>query len=44
MRVRWFGQSAFLLRGERLVFVDPFGDMSAAASHGFGLTTRRSRA
>ena len=34
MRVRWFGQSAFLLRGERLVFVDPFGDMSAAASRG----------
>jgi L-ascorbate metabolism protein UlaG (beta-lactamase superfamily) len=34
MRTRWFGQSAFLLRGERLVFVDPFGDMSAAAGRG----------
>jgi L-ascorbate metabolism protein UlaG (beta-lactamase superfamily) len=34
MRIRWFGQSAFLLSGERAVFIDPFGDMSAAASRG----------
>jgi L-ascorbate metabolism protein UlaG (beta-lactamase superfamily) len=34
MRIRWFGQSAFLLTGERAVFIDPFGDMSAAASRG----------
>jgi L-ascorbate metabolism protein UlaG (beta-lactamase superfamily) len=31
MRVRWFGQSAFLLSGEQSVLVDPFGDMSALA-------------
>lgn len=34
MRIRWFGQSAYLLSGEQRVFVDPFGDMSAAASRG----------
>jgi L-ascorbate metabolism protein UlaG (beta-lactamase superfamily) len=34
MRVRWFGQSAFLLVGQKAVFVDPFGDMSAAAARG----------
>jgi L-ascorbate metabolism protein UlaG (beta-lactamase superfamily) len=28
MRVRWFGQSAFLLDGTQKVFVDPFGDMT----------------
>jgi L-ascorbate metabolism protein UlaG (beta-lactamase superfamily) len=33
--VRWFGQSAFLLRGDSTVFIDPFGDMaSAVAAHG----------
>jgi len=32
--VRWFGQSAFSLTGEKTVFVDPFGDMSAAAARG----------
>jgi L-ascorbate metabolism protein UlaG (beta-lactamase superfamily) len=26
MHIRWFGQSAFLLRGERTVAIDPFGD------------------
>jgi L-ascorbate metabolism protein UlaG (beta-lactamase superfamily) len=32
IRLRWFGQSAFLVTGESArVFVDPFGDMSAAA-------------
>ncbi|HEX2432889.1 MAG TPA: MBL fold metallo-hydrolase [Gaiellaceae bacterium] len=34
MRVRWFGQSAFLLAGQRTVFIDPFGDMSGAAARG----------
>jgi L-ascorbate metabolism protein UlaG (beta-lactamase superfamily) len=34
VRARWFGQSAFMLSGEKAVFVDPFGDMSAAASRG----------
>lgn len=29
MRIRWYGQSAFLLTGaEHRVFIDPFGDMS----------------
>jgi L-ascorbate metabolism protein UlaG (beta-lactamase superfamily) len=32
--VRWFGQSAFLLSGDANVFIDPFGDMSAAAARG----------
>jgi hypothetical protein len=26
MHIRWFGQSAFLLAGEKSVFVHPFGD------------------
>jgi hypothetical protein len=30
MRIRWFGQSAFLLEGERSVVVDPFGDAGDA--------------
>lgn len=36
MRVEWYGQSAFALQGqEGAVFVDPFGDVSAAMSdHG----------
>ncbi|MBV8480695.1 MAG: MBL fold metallo-hydrolase, partial [Actinobacteria bacterium] len=34
MRIRWFGQSSFLLSGESDVFIDPFGDMSAAAARG----------
>ena len=34
MRVRWFGQSSYLLTGERSVFIDPFGDMSGAAARG----------
>ena len=25
MRIRWYGQSAFLLTAERSVFIDPFG-------------------
>jgi L-ascorbate metabolism protein UlaG (beta-lactamase superfamily) len=27
--VRWYGQSAFLVEGERSVFVDPFGDLGS---------------
>lgn len=35
MRVEWYGQSAFSLRGEQgSVFIDPFGDMSALADRG----------
>lgn len=35
MRVDWHGQSAFTLAGETAtVFIDPWGDMSAAASRG----------
>jgi L-ascorbate metabolism protein UlaG (beta-lactamase superfamily) len=35
MRVEWHGQSAFSLSdGETKVVIDPFGDMSAAASRG----------
>ncbi len=35
MRVDWHGQSAFTLEGEAAtVFIDPWGDMSAAASKG----------
>jgi L-ascorbate metabolism protein UlaG (beta-lactamase superfamily) len=35
MRIRWYGQSAFSLEDGHRVFVDPFGDMSAAAARGF---------
>ncbi|MHB1537789.1 MAG: MBL fold metallo-hydrolase [Solirubrobacteraceae bacterium] len=35
MKITWYGQSAFRLQGaEKTVFIDPFGDMSAAAAHG----------
>ncbi len=36
MRLRWYGQSAFLFDGSRRVFVDPFGNGMAegAAAHG----------
>jgi L-ascorbate metabolism protein UlaG (beta-lactamase superfamily) len=34
VRIRWYGQSSFLVAGERSVFIDPFGDMSPAASRG----------
>jgi L-ascorbate metabolism protein UlaG (beta-lactamase superfamily) len=34
MNVRWYGQSAFLLRGGQTVFVDPFGDMEGLAARG----------
>ena len=28
MRIRWYGQSAFRLEGEKSVVIDPFGDFS----------------
>jgi L-ascorbate metabolism protein UlaG (beta-lactamase superfamily) len=34
MRIRWFGQSTFLISGERMVFIDPFGDMDVLAGRG----------
>jgi L-ascorbate metabolism protein UlaG (beta-lactamase superfamily) len=35
VKLRWFGQSAFLIEaGEGSVFIDPFGDMSALAGRG----------
>jgi L-ascorbate metabolism protein UlaG (beta-lactamase superfamily) len=34
MNIRWYGQSAFLLRGRQSVFVDPFGDMEGLAARG----------
>jgi L-ascorbate metabolism protein UlaG (beta-lactamase superfamily) len=34
VRIRWFGQSSFLLTGERAVFIDPFGDVSRLTSQG----------
>jgi L-ascorbate metabolism protein UlaG (beta-lactamase superfamily) len=35
MQVEWYGQAAFRLSAEgTTVFIDPFGDMSAAASRG----------
>ena len=33
-RIRWYGQSTFLLHGEKRVFIDPFGDMSQIAARG----------
>jgi len=34
VRIRWYGQSAFLLSDDHTVLIDPFGDMSAAAARG----------
>jgi L-ascorbate metabolism protein UlaG (beta-lactamase superfamily) len=34
MRIRWYGQSAFLISGEQTVFVDPFGAMEGLAERG----------
>jgi L-ascorbate metabolism protein UlaG (beta-lactamase superfamily) len=34
MRIRWYGQSAFLMSGERTVFIDPFGAMEGLAERG----------
>jgi L-ascorbate metabolism protein UlaG (beta-lactamase superfamily) len=34
MNIRWYGQSAFLLRGERTVFIDPFGPVERLTRQG----------
>ena len=34
MQIRWYGQSAFLIRGERTVFVDPFGAVEGLTKQG----------
>jgi L-ascorbate metabolism protein UlaG (beta-lactamase superfamily) len=34
VRIRWYGQSTFLLSGDHTVFIDPFGDMSGLAARG----------
>jgi L-ascorbate metabolism protein UlaG (beta-lactamase superfamily) len=34
MRIRWYGQSSFLLTGERSVFIDPFGVMEGLSARG----------
>jgi L-ascorbate metabolism protein UlaG (beta-lactamase superfamily) len=34
MKIRWYGQSAFLIGAERTVFVDPFGPMEGLAERG----------
>lgn len=34
MELRWFGQSAFLLSGEKRVFIDPFGVLDGLTARG----------
>jgi L-ascorbate metabolism protein UlaG (beta-lactamase superfamily) len=34
VNIRWYGQSAFLLRGGQSVFIDPFGAMEGLAARG----------
>lgn len=34
MKIRWYGQSAFLVSGSRRVAIDPFGPMDHAATRG----------
>jgi L-ascorbate metabolism protein UlaG (beta-lactamase superfamily) len=34
MHIRWYGQSTFLVGGERRVFIDPFGDMDGLTERG----------
>lgn len=34
MRIRWYGQSSFLLTGEHRVFIDPFGVMNRLSAQG----------
>jgi hypothetical protein len=44
MRVEWYGQSAFSLEGDQgIVFIDPFGDMSAISNEACDSSIRRSR-
>jgi L-ascorbate metabolism protein UlaG (beta-lactamase superfamily) len=35
VKVRWYGQSAFLLSGSKRVFIDPFGPMEGLAARGW---------
>ena len=35
MRIRWFGQSAFLLTGSVRIAIDPFGDVGAVSQRQF---------
>src|SRR5258705_10730096 len=37
MNIRWYGQSAFLLRGGRSVFIDSFGAMGGLAARGMAV-------
>jgi L-ascorbate metabolism protein UlaG (beta-lactamase superfamily) len=37
MRIRWYGQSAFLLDGDQVVMIDPFGADSKATAASMGL-------
>jgi L-ascorbate metabolism protein UlaG (beta-lactamase superfamily) len=37
MKIRWLGQSAFLLDGDQSVMIDPFASDSTAAAAGIGL-------
>ena len=34
IRIRWYGQSAFLINGERAVFIDPFGALEGLTERG----------
>jgi L-ascorbate metabolism protein UlaG (beta-lactamase superfamily) len=34
MLIRWYGQSAFLIEGQRRVFIDPFGDLKGLTERG----------
>jgi L-ascorbate metabolism protein UlaG (beta-lactamase superfamily) len=34
MRIRWYGQSTFLINGENTVFIDPFGAMEGLVARG----------
>ena len=34
MRIRWFGQSTFLISGEQRVFIDPFGELGRLTERG----------
>lgn len=34
MRIRWHGQSAFLIDGDQSVFIDPFGEMAGLTERG----------
>jgi L-ascorbate metabolism protein UlaG (beta-lactamase superfamily) len=38
VRLRWFGQSAFLLAGQQRVFIDPFGSPERIRERGLGFS------